>query len=125
MKNQIQKRRLGRTNLQVTELGFGAMDTPQVPEGKDTLLSALSLGINFIDTSRIYEGSEFLIGQIVSSFNRDDLIIASKTINRTRDGAQHDIDRSLSIMNLDFIDIYQLDDVSMDDWHYIQKMTEH
>ena len=121
MKNQIQKRRLGRTNLQVTELGFGAMDTPQVPEGKDTLLSALSLGINFIDTSRIYEGSEFLIGQIVSSFNRDDLIIASKTINRTRDGAQHDIDRSLSIMNLDFIDIYQLDDVSMDDWHYITK----
>ena len=62
MKNQIQKRRLGRTNLQVTELGFGAMDTPQVPEGKDTLLSALSLGINFIDTSRIYEGSEFFLG---------------------------------------------------------------
>ena len=76
MKNQIQKRRLGRTNLQVTELGFGAMDTPQVPEGKDTLLSALSLGINFIDTSRIYEGREFYNGQIVCSFNRDDLIIA-------------------------------------------------
>lgn len=119
MKNQILKRRLGRTNLQVTELGFGAMDTPQVPEGKDALLSAINLGVNFIDTARIYDGSEFLIGQILSSFNREDLIIASKTINRTRDGAQHDVDRSLSLMNLNRIDLYQLDDVAMEDWDLI------
>ena len=119
MKNQILKRRLGRTNLQVTELGFGAMDTPQVPEGKDALLSAINLGVNFIDTARIYDGSEFLIGQILSSFNREDLIIASKTINRTRDGAQHDVDRSLSLMNLNQIDLYQLDDVAMQDWDLI------
>ena len=119
MKNQILKRRLGRTNLQVTELGFGAMDTPQVPEGKDALISAINLGVNFIDTARIYDGSEFLIGQILSSFNREDLIIASKTINRTRDGAQHDVDRSLSLMNLNQIDLYQLDDVAMQDWDLI------
>ena len=119
MKNQILKRRLGRTNLQVTELGFGAMDTPQVPEGKDALLSAINLGVNFIDTARIYDGSEFLIGQILSSFNREDLIIASKTINRTRDGAQHDVDRSLSLMNLNQIDLYQLDDVAIQDWDLI------
>ena len=119
MKNQILKRRLGRTNLQVTELGFGAMDTPQVPEGKDALLSAINLGVNFIDTARIYDGSEFLIGQILSSFNREDLIIASKTINRTRDGAQHDVDRSLSLMNLNRIDLYQLDDVAMEEWDLI------
>ena len=119
MKNQILKRRLGRTNLQVTELGFGAMDTPQVPEGKDALLSAINLGVNFIDTARIYDGSEFLIGQILPSFNRVDLIIASKTINRTRDGAQHDVDRSLSLMNLNRIDLYQLDDVAMEDWDLI------
>tara|TARA_Y100001970_G_scaffold285706_1_gene406127 strand:- start:2020 stop:2850 length:831 start_codon:yes stop_codon:yes gene_type:complete len=119
MKSQILKRRLGRTNLQVTELGFGAMDTPQAPEGKDTLLSAINLGVNFIDTARIYDGSEFLIGQILSSINRDDLIIASKTINRTCDGAQHDVDRSLSLMNLDSIDLYQLDDVAMEDWDFI------
>lgn len=119
MKNQLLKRRLGRTNLQVTELGFGAMDTPQVPEGKDALLSAINLGVNFIDTARIYDGSEFLIGQILSSFNREDLIIASKTINRTRDGAQHDVDRSLSLMNLNRIDLYQLDDVAMQDWDLI------
>ena len=119
MKNQLLKRRLGRTNLQVTELGFGAMDTPQVPEGKDAVLSAINLGVNFIDTARIYDGSEFLIGQILPSFNRDDLIIASKTINRTRDGAQHDVDRSLSLMNLNQIDLYQLDDVAMQDWDLI------
>lgn len=41
----------------VTELGLGAMDTPQVPEGQETLRLALKLGINFVDTAREYHGS--------------------------------------------------------------------
>ena len=47
MKNQLLKRRLGRTNLQVTELGFGAMDTPQVPEGKDAFTFSNKSGGQF------------------------------------------------------------------------------
>ena len=118
-KNQISKRRLGRTNLFVTELGFGAMDTPQVSEGKDALLLAFNRGINFVDTSRIYDGSEILLGTILPLFIREKLIEATKTINRTRDGAQYDIDKSLSLMNLEYIDLYQLDDVGLDQWDLV------
>ena len=118
-KNQISKRRLGRTNLFVTELGFGAMDTPQVSEGKDALLLAFNRGINFVDTSRIYDGSEILLGTILPLFIREKLIVATKTINRTRDGAQYDIDKSLSLMNLEYIDLYQLDDVGLDQWDLV------
>ena len=45
---ELKKRRLGRTSLMVTELGLGAMDTPQVKEGEETLGLALDMGINFI-----------------------------------------------------------------------------
>ena len=108
---KLKKRRLGRTNLMVTELGLGAMDTPQVKEGAETLNLALDLGINFIDTARIYEGSEYLIGEVIRARGGKDFYLATKTTNRTRDGSQHDVDRSLRILGVEKIDLYQVDDV--------------
>ena len=61
----LTKRRLGKTELQVTELGLGAMDTPQTENGFETISKAIDLGINFIDTARIYQNSEYLIGQVL------------------------------------------------------------
>ncbi|GEM_PF-1132322 len=113
---ELHKRRLGKTNLQVTELGLGAMDTPQSTEGEATLHLALDLGINYIDTARIYQGSEYLIGQVIAARRRKDFYVASKTINRTRDGSQYDVDRSLRLLGVERIDVYQLDDVLPDDW---------
>ena len=115
----LTKRRLGRTNLMVTELGLGAMDTPQVKEGAETLNLALDLGINFIDTARIYEGSEFLIGEVIRARGGKDFYLATKSINRTRDGCQHDVDRSLKYLGVDKIDLYQVDDVLPEDWEQV------
>ncbi|MBI2172543.1 MAG: aldo/keto reductase [Chloroflexi bacterium] len=112
----IKKRRLGKTGLMVTELGLGAMDTPQVKEGGETLNLALDLGINFLDTARIYQGSEALIGEVISARGGKSFYIASKTINRTRDGSQYDVDRSLKLLGVDRIDLYQLDDVLPEEW---------
>ena len=106
------KRRLGRTNLTVTELGLGAMDTPQVEEGAETLQLALDLGINFVDTARDYPGSEYLIGQVIRARGAKDFCIGTKTFHRTKDGSQYDVDRSLQIIGVDAIDLYQLHDVS-------------
>jgi len=113
---ELKKRRLGRTNLMVTELGLGAMDTPQVKEGWETLNLALDLGINFIDTARIYEGSEYLIGEVILARGGKDFYLATKTINRTRDGSQYDVDRSLRVLGVTKIDLYQVDDVLPDEW---------
>jgi aryl-alcohol dehydrogenase-like predicted oxidoreductase len=112
----LKKRRLGRTELMVTELGLGAMDTPQAAEGAETIHLALEMGINFIDTARIYEGSESLIGEVIRARGGKSFYIASKTINRTIDGSQYDVDRSLSLLGVDRIDLYQLDDVLPKDW---------
>ena len=109
---ELKKRRLGRSGLMVTEIGLGAMDTPQSAEGADTLHTALDLGVNFIDTAREYEGSEYLIGQVIRDRGAKDFFVGTKTFQQTRDGCQHDVDRSLRMLGVDAIDLYQLHDVS-------------
>ena len=113
---ELRKRRLGITGLMVSELGFGAMNIPDVAEGEETLRRALDLGINFIDTARAYRGSEYLIGRVIEKRERDSFIVASKTPSRSRDGALNDIDKSLKNLGVDRIDLYQLHDVSLADW---------
>lgn len=113
---EIKQRRLGRTDLMVTELGLGTLDTGQAPEGKETLHLALDLGIKFIDTARIYEGSEYFIGEVIRERGHKDFYVATKTIKRSSDGCQYDVDRSLRLLGVEKIDLYQLDDVSPGDW---------
>ena len=109
---EIKRRRLGKTGLSVTELGLGAMDTPQVPEGEETLGTALDMQINFVDTAREYDGSEYLIGQVVRARECTRFHIATKTMRRDINGSQHDVDRSLRLLGVDSVDLYQLHDVS-------------
>ncbi len=117
---EIRKRRLGRTNLMVPELGLGAMDTPQVVEGEETLHLALDMGITFIDTARIYQGSEQLLGQVIRARGAKGLHLASKTIYRHSDGAQYDVDRSVRTLGVEKMDLYQLHDVSTPrDWQEV------
>ncbi|MDP6667905.1 MAG: aldo/keto reductase, partial [Dehalococcoidia bacterium] len=76
---------LGRTKLEVTSLGFGAMEIRGAPRGRDvtpaqaeTILNAvLDAGINYIDTSIDYGLSEGFIGQFISN-RRDEYYLASK-----------------------------------------------
>ena len=121
-RSAIRKRGLGRTGLEVTEIGLGAMDTPQAPEGEETLNTALDLGINFVDTAREYEGSEYLIGRAVRSRGGKAFYISTKTMRRERDGAQHDVDRSLGVLGVDSVDLYHLHDVSSADaWNAVMR----
>lgn len=81
----ISTRPLGRTNSDVTILGYGAMELRGLPRGPEIddeaagrLLNAvLDGGINLIDTSPDYGRSEELIGKYVSH-RRDEFFLASK-----------------------------------------------
>ncbi len=108
----LPQRRLGRTGLMVGAVGLGAMDTPHSPDAEATVLAALDLGINFIDTAREYAGSEFLLGQVVRSRGADGVHFASKTFSHTANGTHRDVGRSLSVLGLERIDLYQLHDIS-------------
>ncbi|MEE8337010.1 MAG: aldo/keto reductase [Dehalococcoidia bacterium] len=96
----------------LTELGLGAMDTPQSAQGAATLAAAIDLGINFVDTARDYEGSEFLIGQQVRAGGAAGLHVGSKTFSHSLDGSQRDVDRSLSMLGVERVSLYQLHDIS-------------
>jgi aryl-alcohol dehydrogenase-like predicted oxidoreductase len=73
---QLPKVTLGRTGLQVTRLGYGAMEVrgsriwdgrPVTEDQAKTILNAvLDVGSNFIDTSNDYGRSEEFIGKYIS-----------------------------------------------------------
>ena len=75
----LPKHLLGQTGLEVTSLGYGAMELRALDEASaGAILNAvLDAGINFIDTSIDYGRSEELIGRCISS-RRSDYFLASK-----------------------------------------------
>src|SRR5690242_7157389 len=81
----LPRRQLGRTGLQVTMLGYGAMELRGAPRARDisdgqaeTILRAvLDAGINYIDTSIDYGLSEERIGRYIAH-RRDNYYRASK-----------------------------------------------
>jgi aryl-alcohol dehydrogenase-like predicted oxidoreductase len=82
---ELPKRTLGRTGMDVTTLGYGAMELRGAPRGRDVsdeqasriLNAVLDSGINFIDTSIDYGVAEERIGKFISH-RRDEFFLASK-----------------------------------------------
>lgn len=118
----IQKNILGKTDLSVSRLGFGAapvgyLGTPQTQIQRVVTL-LLEHGVNFFDTAACYPGSEEALGQALQG-RRDDVVLATKCGHRVGDEA-HDhaeftpatiaasIDRSLKRLQTDHLDIVLL-----------------
>ena len=124
---------LGNTGLQVSELCLGTMTfggggmwsvigALGQKEANAIMEKAINSGINFIDTANIYSNglSEKIVGQSVKdlSLERDDLILATKVWGKTGDKPNqsglsrkhifHQIDESLTRLQTDYIDLYQI-----------------
>jgi len=112
------RRRLGRTGLLVSEVGFGAAHVGTGDEGEEALFRAFSLGVNFVETGRAYEESEYRIGKALHRLaeGAPPIHVASKTLKRSRDGALNELERSLAHLGLDRVDIYQLNDLDEQSW---------
>ena len=71
----MERRRLGKTDMQVSVLGFGGSEIGYEHASRETvaklLNSALDAGLNVIDTAECYEGSEELIGETVGNRRND------------------------------------------------------
>jgi aryl-alcohol dehydrogenase-like predicted oxidoreductase len=121
----MEKRILGKSNLEVSTLGYGGMELHYLDEKcADAMLNrALDRGITFIDTSPEYAMSEYYIGKCISH-RRDEFILATKTCdNMTGEGPYWVFDRktiianveeSLRLMKTDHIDLLQLHGVIPD-----------
>ena len=130
----MQYRRLGRTELEVSELGFGAWHIGWTPpdEGDEVgrlLNRALDAGVNFIDSSAAYRWSEELIAKYIGH-RQNEFYFATKcgswrvqqpdgewvqTLDYSAKAIEPQIDRSLQRLKTDCIDIMQLHSPKYDD----------
>ena len=123
--SELPRRTLGRTGLNVTTLGYGAMELRGAPSGpavvdaaaEKVLNAVLDAGINFIDTSIDYGQSEDLIGRFIAHRRRD-YFLASKCgcVPSAPMGAEHvhtadnikaGVEQSLRRMKTDYLDLVQ------------------
>ena len=104
----MNKRTLGRTGLQVSAIGLGAIKFDEIEEViiGDLVNGAIDKGINLIDTARAYDSSERRIGAVLGR-RRKDVILSSKSVSRTADEMRRDIETSLHDLRTDYIDIYK------------------
>lgn len=109
----MKKVRLGRTGLEVSEVGFGGI--PIINLGMEEAVSLLrhcfDLGITFYDTANMYGDSEKKIGAALEAV-RDRVVLATKTLKRDAEGAAKHLDLSLTNLRTGVIDIYQLHQVA-------------
>lgn len=100
--------RLGRTGLMVSKNGFGALPVQRVEKDAacKLLRRAYESGINYFDTARAYSDSEEKLGEALHDV-RENIIISTKTMSTTVEGFWEQLRTSLSLLQTDYIDIYQ------------------
>ena len=119
----METRTFGNTGMDVTVLGYGAMELRHVDAAQAGRLlnGVLDAGINFIDTSPDYGPSEDRIGEFIAG-RRQEYFLASKcgcnvpqqggddAARHIWSGAQvrHNIEHSLMRLNTDYLDVWQV-----------------
>ena len=125
----MRNNRLGRSGLQVSEVGLGCMSLTRAGSAAERIVGhALDLGVNFFDTADLYDrgANEELLARALGARRRD-VVIATKVGNRWRpDGGGWDwdpspayvrgaVEASLKRLASDYIDLYQLHGGTIDD----------
>jgi aryl-alcohol dehydrogenase-like predicted oxidoreductase len=123
----MEKIRLGKSNLQVSRIAFGAWELGGDWGATDevaaiaTIRHAADIGINFFDTAQGYGfgASEALIAKALAGRPRDEIVIATKGGLRPTSGGgverdaspdwvRRGVDESLKALDTDYIDLYQI-----------------
>ncbi len=116
---------LGRTGLRVSVAGLGCGGFSQLglgtgkseAEAIGIIRTALDLGVNLFDTAAAY-GTEAVLGRALRGVPRDKVVICTKAPfgvshpNSTPQSAVASLDRSLTELGTDYIDVYQLHGVA-------------
>jgi voltage-dependent potassium channel beta subunit len=116
-------RTLGHSGLKLSVIGLGSWLTFGNTVDRDAtracVLHAWERGVNFIDTANVYAkgAAEETLGPILKELDRDALVLATKvyfpmgdSVNEcglSRKHVRDQVDRSLSRLQLEYIDLYQ------------------
>ena len=107
---------LGKTGLRISRMGFGGIPIQKSSEQevKELVCALAKRGVNYIDTARGYTVSEELLGNALEGM-RDQFVLATKSMARTKEAMAKDIEISLRNLRTDYIDLYQIHNPSMED----------
>lgn len=108
----------GRTGHDSSRVIFGAAGLASMRQDRadEVLATLLRHGVNHIDTAAGYGDSELRIGPWMAD-HRQDVFLATKTGERTGDGARAELERSLERLQVDHVDLIQLHNlVEPDEW---------
>lgn len=117
----MERRRLGRTGLDVSVLGFGCgavgglMVRGDPADQERAVARAIELGINYFDTAAMYGNgeSERNLGRVIKSL-RPDIRVGTKVRipagdrNRIAAAVTESLEASLQRLQLDHVDLFQL-----------------
>ena len=109
-------RPLGLTGHNVKLFSLGGQATLEKPgkktEAEAIINRALDLGVNYIDTAAAYGGgiSQTYIGGVMAT-RRSEVFLASKTHDRTRAGSLALLDQSLTSLQTDYLDLWQIHNI--------------
>ena len=139
MNEILEKRRIGSTDVFVTELGMGGAPLGRVsPENaSESLRESFNQGIRYFDTAPLYGTgtSEKFFGKFLSKLDRQSFVLSTKvgrlikdtgnevniTFNYKRDEILRSIEESLKLLDMDSIDIALIHDP---DDHYDLALNE-
>lgn len=116
----MEKRKFGKTDMEVSVLGFGGAEIGYNPnqtqaDVNELLNSALDAGLNVIDTAAAYKTSEKLIGEAVGKRRKDFYLLTKcgaldgfTRSDWSKKGILETIETSLRDLKTDYLDIAQL-----------------
>src|ERR1700722_14941920 len=108
----------GRTGHESSRVIFGAaaLGSMRQERADEVLATLLEFGVNHIDTAASYGDSELRIAPWMPE-NRSKFFLATKTGERSGDGARAELERSLTRLGVGSVDLIQLHNlVEPDEW---------
>ncbi len=115
----MEKRMLGKTGLMVSAVVYGgiisaddafdrAFPSGRGQEESDSHVAyAVRHGVNYFDVAPQYGNAQGRLGISLAPY-RKDVILACKTLYRTADDVERDLEASLKLLKTDYFDVYQM-----------------
>lgn len=106
--------KLGKTELNVSEISFGGIMLRNLPESEAEKIvkNAVEAGINFFDVGPTYGNAQEILGPVLKPY-RDKVYLANKTEpGQSKDVVRKDMEKSLELLETDYFDLYQLHEVT-------------